>query len=100
MYKLCVLFNRAIIIASLTTLETFTRGAIECFMTKTVLNIVDKVGDSSSPLHELMGVFGIWRPLSDIWKCMVVWIDAFLSIQIIMHFQVCLLWLRKFEDVI
>jgi hypothetical protein len=31
------------ITACLTTLETFTRGAIMCFMTKTVLNLIDKV---------------------------------------------------------
>ena len=37
------MFSREIIIASLTTLENFTRGAIECFLTKTVLNLTDKV---------------------------------------------------------
>ena len=65
------MFSREIIIASLTTLENFTRGAIECFLTKTVLNLMDKV--LPVPVHDI----DLFHSLSSLCAHTLAWSEIF-----------------------
>ncbi|XP_076463915.1 tRNA (guanosine(18)-2'-O)-methyltransferase TARBP1-like [Babylonia areolata] len=68
---------RDIIYASLTTLENFTRGAIECFMTKTVLNLIDKDKVDVDMLIDTLGMMEREESIrrgTGLWSSLVTWL--------------------------
>ncbi|KAL8603203.1 hypothetical protein ACOMHN_025218 [Nucella lapillus] len=68
---------REIIMSSLTTLETFTRGAIECFMAKMVLNLIDKSAAGVEDLMETLAAMQREESLqrgTTLWGSVVAWL--------------------------
>ncbi|KAK7505417.1 hypothetical protein BaRGS_00003162 [Batillaria attramentaria] len=71
------LYIREVVIASLTTLENFTRGAIECFLTKTVLNLLDKNAVNVEEFLDTLAVMEREESLqrgTQLWAGVVSWL--------------------------